>query len=213
MKALLVAAATLIALAGTAAGSTMDGHLLVSECSRGTGKCGGFIAGVANTARPCGMHGKGTITGLEMRAAVLRYLSKNPQRLHLNGADLVLEALNANWPCKTQIVEKQKQQQTQADFDEYVRKQEESEPSSSGDLNALPDNDKEMLALAAVLTVNYQRCGGYVPSDQNLAVSRTLHDLGAEVAAIARVIEREKCPVIKQLYLTMREAARRTLTR
>jgi hypothetical protein len=207
MRKLVLATAALIALASPAAAGG-DGHYWLKECSKSSAICRGYIAGVADTSRPCGMSAVGrTIKSAEMQAAVVRYLSNNPRRLDMRGNAIVLEALDANWPCKTQTAERQKQQAAQADFDEYVRKPSEPTSSSDDDLNALPTNDKEMLALAAVLTVNYSRCGGTVSREQWESISRTMHDLGSEVAGVARVVERENCQKIRTLYHTMRAAA------
>lgn len=198
MRKLLLATAALIALASPAAAGG-DGHYWLKECSKISDVCRGYIAGVADSAQPCGMAALGrTIKSAEMQAAVVSYLrNTHPRRLDLRGNALVLEALEANWPCKTQTAQ--------------PARPAAPEPSSDDDLNTLPTNDKEMLALAAVLTVNYSRCGGTVVREQWESVNKTLHDLGAEVAGVARVIERENCQKIKTLYHTMRAAAAQVL--
>ena len=106
MKKLLLTATVLVALATPAASGPLDGKTLLKECNKASHTCYGYILAVAEMAIPqsCGLQeaaqrGGGTIKGTQMRDVVLRYLYSNPQRLHLNSKNLVLEAFDAAWPC------------------------------------------------------------------------------------------------------------------
>ena len=93
-------------------------------------------------------------------------------------------------------------------FQEWKRQREQQKSEPSNDSS---DDDKAMLALGAALTIHYERCGGRVTTEQRSAVARTRYELGSEVAAVSREIERSSCSEIKSLYQIMKEAARRTL--
>ena len=107
MTRTLIFAAALAALATPAmAAGSMTVNALIKECSRGSDYCYGYVLGVADSQKPCGLAqaaNKGTITGRQLRAVVEGYLYRNPQKWHLSGHVLVLEAFVEAWPCLEQV--------------------------------------------------------------------------------------------------------------
>jgi hypothetical protein len=109
MKKLLLASAALVALTGPALSGTTTGLSLIKYC---TGEslpfCRGYLLGVADEASLCGMNAAvklGTINVEQLRAIMINYLRRNPQKWNQSGSDLVTAAFEEAWPCKVPQVD------------------------------------------------------------------------------------------------------------
>jgi Ssp1 endopeptidase immunity protein Rap1a len=104
-----LAAAALIALSGSALSGTTTGLSLIKYC---TGEslpfCRGYLLGVADEASLCGMNAAvklGTINVEQLRAIMINYLKRNPQKWNQSGSSLVTAAFEEAWPCNAPQVD------------------------------------------------------------------------------------------------------------
>ena len=109
----LAGAILLLAAAPAGAGSNLTGNDLLERCSESAsanpiqwGVCLGYVMAVAdalglgrpiNGARACLPP---DVTGAQMMDVVRQWLDRNPARRHINGAALVVTALQQAFPCK-----------------------------------------------------------------------------------------------------------------
>jgi hypothetical protein len=84
-------------------GGPVTGNTLVNWCTSYKsnwyeGWCLGFVLGVGNTTQLCAPGGD--LQSSQMRAVVVRYLYRHPERWAMEGSKLVLEAYKDAWPCQ-----------------------------------------------------------------------------------------------------------------
>jgi hypothetical protein len=94
-----ITAAALALLVHSAQAAPFTGNDLVQECEAQTPMCTGFLLGVSDIALQLKAVCVPAASTNQLRAVVLSYLRKNPNRWHENAARLVRLALLDAWPC------------------------------------------------------------------------------------------------------------------
>lgn len=102
-------------LCSNADAAMFDGTALHGYCASVTGKsgtvllskellnartCGAYVNGVADTMDEdlCSAEAN-SVLPVQLALIVKKYLSENPEKLHLSGSQLVIEALTKAFPC------------------------------------------------------------------------------------------------------------------
>jgi hypothetical protein len=103
-RLLLIAMLAGLSSPALAADNGVTGNVLMKHCNNTNLSspnwyfCSGMMIGVADAAQTCLPP---AIPSTQLRAVVMKYISRMPQRWHQNGAKLVLEAFNDAWPCQS----------------------------------------------------------------------------------------------------------------
>jgi hypothetical protein len=127
--------------------------------------------------------------GSQLSGVVLGYLRAHPERLHLEGAQLVNEAYDNAWPCKNKLAEAPRATPTPT-------------PPSSDDEAFKGSSEMDvMVSFGIAVTMAYVRCGGNITPEQRDAVNTQLDERGAMIAVFANKFKSSKCSEINAAYL------------